>query len=112
MFKKLLLAAVDESYDRSLRDKYVRYANVTTLTILNHLYNSYARITAQDLKENNQRFNSPYDSNETIETLIDQIENAINYVTAGNFPYTPLQIVMNVCNLIFETRLYDNACRE
>ena len=44
--RKLLLAVVDESYVRSLRDKYVGYANITTLTILNHLYDSYARITA------------------------------------------------------------------
>ena len=47
----MLIGAVDETYIRSLRQKYVGYANITTLTILNHLYDSYARITAQDLKK-------------------------------------------------------------
>ena len=69
--KKLLLAAVDETYVRSLRHKYVGYANVKTLTILNHLYDAYAKITAQDLKENDKRLNTPYDPNDTMETLID-----------------------------------------
>ena len=44
--KKLLLAAADETYVRSLRHKYVGFANVTTLTALNHLCDSYAKITA------------------------------------------------------------------
>ena len=35
--KSILIAAVDEAYIRSLRDKYIGYANVTTLDMLTHL---------------------------------------------------------------------------
>ena len=42
--KTILIASIDEAYTRSLRDKYIGYANVTTLQILTQMYNSYARI--------------------------------------------------------------------
>ena len=73
---------------RSLRYKYVGYTNVKTLTILNYLYNTYAKIIAKELKENDKHLNTPYDSNETIEILINLVENAINYAAAGNNPCT------------------------
>ena len=88
LFKKLLLAAADETYVRSLRNKYVGYANVNILTTLNHLYNSCAKITPRDLKENDSSFHAPYNPNETMEILIDQIEKAIDYDAVGNSPYT------------------------
>ena len=40
--KGILIAAVDEAYIRSLRDKYIGYANVTTLDMLTHIYATYA----------------------------------------------------------------------
>ena len=97
---------------RSLRHKYVGYTNVKTLIILNHLYDAYAKITAQDLKENVKRLNTPYDPNKTIETLIDQVKNTINYFATGNSPRTSKQILNTVYNLIFETGVYDNDCRD
>ena len=49
--KTILIASIDEACIRSLRDKYIGYANVTTLQMLTHLYNSYDRISQFDLKE-------------------------------------------------------------
>ena len=43
--KTILIASIDEAYIRSLRDKYIDYANVTTLQMLTHLYNSSTRIS-------------------------------------------------------------------
>ena len=50
--------------------------------MLTHLYNSYARISKFDLKENDKRFKKQWDLNQTFEVLIDQIEDAINYAAA------------------------------
>ena len=69
--KSLLITVVDESYIRSLRHKHRGYDNVKTITILNHLYDSYARITPIDLEENDKRLKESCDPNEAIETLID-----------------------------------------
>ena len=43
--KIILIASIDEAYIRSLRDKYIGSTNVTTLQMLTHLYDSYARIS-------------------------------------------------------------------
>jgi len=87
--KLLLIAAVDEAYIRSLHHKYVGFANVTTLQIITHFYDTYERITANDLKENDKNLHLAYDSNSPFKNLIDQIENAVDYASAEKSPYTP-----------------------
>ena len=47
-----------------------------------------------------------------MEILIDQVENAIDYAAVGNNPYTLKQIINVAYNLIFETGVYDNDCRD
>jgi len=53
--KSLLISAIDDSYIRALKDKYIGYANVTMLQMLTHLYTNYAKITPTDLNENDKR---------------------------------------------------------
>ena len=110
--KSQLIAAVDEKYIRGKRNKYVGYANVITLKLLNHLYESYAKITHNNLRENNQRMNAPYNPNKPFEVLIDQIEDAIDYAAVGNMPYTPTQIVNAAYNLLFDTGVFADECKE
>ena len=59
-----MIAAVDEKFIKSLRHKYVGYANVTTLTILNHFHDCYERIPPTDLEENDKRLKEAYDPNQ------------------------------------------------
>ena len=47
--------------------------------------------------------NEPYDPNQPIEVLIDQIEDEIDYADAGNAAFTPRKIVNTGCNLVFDT---------
>ena len=109
--KSLLIAAVDEACIRSLRHEYVGYANVTTLTILNHLCDSYARVTPTDLEENNKRLKEACDPNQTFETLADQVEDAMEYAAAGKNPCTPKQIVNIAHALVFNTGVYNDNCK-
>ena len=75
--KQLLLGAVDDMFVRSLRNRHIGYANVTTLELLTHLYTVYAKINTADLEANTARMKVPYDVNLPIETFFDQIEDAI-----------------------------------
>ena len=75
--KQLLLGAVDDMFVRSLRNRHIGYANVTTLQILTHLYTTYAQIKPSDLDANHDRMKAPYDCNLPIETFFDQIEDAV-----------------------------------
>ena len=82
----ILIAVVGETYILSLHDKYISYANVTTLQMLTHLYNNHARITQGYLEENDNRMKQSWDPNQPFEVLIDQTKDAINYTAAGNNP--------------------------
>ena len=63
VLKSLLIATVDNKYIRGLYHKYVGYTNIKIITMLNHLYASYARITPTDLEENNKRLKESCDPN-------------------------------------------------
>jgi len=110
--KSLLIAAVDETYIRAKRHKFVGYANITTKELLEHLYTSYAQITSNDLRENEARMNQPYDPNQPIEILFDQIDDAVDFAAAGNVPYTNRQIVIAAYNLVFDTGVFGDECKE
>ena len=61
--KSLLIYAVDETYIRYLRDKYIGYDNITTLQMLTLLYTVYAKITKGDIEENDKHIHADYDVN-------------------------------------------------
>ena len=110
--KSQLIGAVDEMYIRTLRDKYILYAKKTTLQILTHLYDNYARISQLELKENDHRMNEEWDPNQPIEVLYDQIEDAVEFASAGKAPYTTPQVVNNAYNLVSNTGLFEEECKK
>ena len=103
---------MDEAYIRCLRHKYVGYAQVTTLQILTHLHDTYGRITPIALKENDQRLHQAYDPSLPFEILVDQVEDAVEFASAGKSPYTPKQIVTAAYNLIHETGACESCCKD
>jgi len=52
--KQQLLGAVDNMFVSALSDSHAGYANISTLQLLTHLYNTYAKITDYDLEENKE----------------------------------------------------------
>ena len=50
--RQLLLACTDELYIRSLRHKYIGYGKTTNRALLDHLYATYANISASALQDN------------------------------------------------------------
>jgi hypothetical protein len=73
---KLILEAFDDAYLNALSDEVVGYANCTSLDLLTHLLTFYAMIAPNELTQNYERLNTPYDPNQPIETLFQQIQDA------------------------------------
>lgn len=109
--KQILLGAVDDMFVRALQTKYVGYLHVSTRDILDHLYDQYARISSADLQNNDINFKAPYDANQPIERLFDQIENAIDFAAAGNTPYSPAQVVATAYQTLFATGMFHDDCK-
>ena len=79
---QILLASTDELYVQSLCHKYIGYSKTTTHSLLDHLYTTYANISASTLQDNDTRLRDPYNNNQPFETLIDQVENVVDYTSA------------------------------
>jgi hypothetical protein len=108
--KKLLIEAFDDAYLNALSDEVVGYANCTSLDILTHLLTYYAMIAPTELTHNYERLNTPYDPNQPIETLFQQIQDARAFAVAGGQPYGAAMIINVAYTLVFNTGLYPNAC--
>jgi hypothetical protein len=74
--KKLIKESFNDAYLNALSEKIVGYANCTSLQLLTHLLTYYAMIAPTELTQNYERLNTPYDPNQPIETLFQQIQDA------------------------------------
>jgi hypothetical protein len=109
--KKLIIESFDDAYLNALSDEIVGYANCTSLQLLTHLSTYYAMIAPTELTQNYERLNMPYDPNQPIETLFQQIQDARAFAVTGGQPYGNAMIVNVAYTLIFNTGLFSDACR-
>jgi hypothetical protein len=68
-------------------------------------------IAPTELTQNYERLNTPYDPNQPIEMLFQQIQDALAFAVAGDQPYGAAMIVNVAYTLIFNTGLFPDACR-
>jgi hypothetical protein len=109
--KKLIIESFDDAYLNALSDEIMGYANCTSPQLLTHLLTHYAMIAPTELTQICERLNTPYDTNQPIETLFQQIQDARAFVVAGGQPYGAAMIVIVAYTLIFNTGLFPDACR-
>jgi hypothetical protein len=68
-------------------------------------------IAPTELTQNYERLNTPYDTNQPIETLFQQNQDARAFAVAGGQPYGAAMIVNVAYTLVFNTGLFPDACR-
>ena len=110
--KQQLLGVYDKMYLKTLQNRHMGFANVTTKQMLWHLYDNYGVITPTEHAENDMRMKKIFDSTMLIENLYEQIENAVEFAEAGNAPYMNAQIIATAYSLIFQQGVYSTACRK
>ena len=106
--RQLLLASIDKLYVRSLRHKYIGYGDTTTQVLLDHLYSTCANISASSFQDNDNRLRAPCNRNQPFKTLINQVENAVDYASTGDTPYAPAQVFRIPFQLVFQTGLFND----
>jgi hypothetical protein len=104
--KKLIIESFDDAYLNAFSDKIVGYANCTSLQLLTHLLTYYTMIAPTELTQNYERLITPYDPNQPIETLFQQIQDARAFAVAGGQPYGASMIVNVAYTLIFNTGFF------
>jgi hypothetical protein len=109
--KKLIIESFDDAYLNAFSDEIVGSANCTSLQLLTHLLTYYAMIAPIELTQNYEHLNAPYDPNQPIETLFQQIQDARAFAVAGGQPYGAAMIVNIAYTLVFNTGVFPYACR-
>jgi hypothetical protein len=109
--KKFIIESFDDAYLNALSDEIVGYANGTPLQLLTHLLTYYAMIAPTELTQNYERLNTPYDPNQPIETLFQQIQEARAFAVAAGQPCDAAIIVNVAYTIVFNTGLFPDACR-
>jgi hypothetical protein len=68
-------------------------------------------IAPTELTQNYERLNTPYDPNQPIETIFQQIQDARAFAVAGGQPYGAAMIVNVAYTFVFITGLFPDDCR-
>jgi hypothetical protein len=108
--KKLIIEAFDDTYLNALSDEIVGYTNCTSLDLLTHLLMYYAMIAPTELTQNYERLNIPYDPNQLIQTIFQQIQDTQAFAVAVGQPYSNAMIIDVAYTLIFNMGLFPNVC--
>jgi regulator of replication initiation timing len=107
--KHQLLQSVDEMYYRAVKQPHVAYANRSCRTLLQHLFDNYGQVHPIDLDDNTNKMRQAWDPTHPFETVIDQIDNAVDFAESGQQPFTAPQILSVAYTLVFNTGLYTDA---
>jgi hypothetical protein len=107
----LILEAFDDAYLNALSNEVAGYTNFTSLDLLTHLLTFYAMIYPTELTQSYERLNTPYDPNQSIKLLFQQIQDTRAFAVAGGQPYGEVMIVNVAYTLVFNRVLYPEDCR-
>jgi hypothetical protein len=110
-FKKMSIDAFEDPYLNALPDEIVGYANCTSLQLISNLLMDCAMITPTELAQNYERLDTPYDPNQPIENLFQQIQDARAFAVAGGKPDGDAMIVNVDFTLVLNTGFFPDACR-
>jgi hypothetical protein len=72
--RQQIIESVEENYIKALRNKYTRYASLSPSDLLKHLFDNYGKVTSEDIVQNENRLNEPWDGAEAFENIIDRID--------------------------------------
>jgi len=94
-----------------LKDPRLGYADVTPLQILTHLFTTYGTVTPHELSANFENMNKPWDPNQPIEDLYQQLEEAQEFA-AEHEPIIDATKIRTGVEIIEKTGLFELDVRD
>lgn len=103
--KQMILKAVPLTYIDELQDQLFGFAQITPVTILQHLDTNYGTVTLEDLAHNLETMHAKWSADKPIEVLWAQITQARSYAAAHD-DITDKAAIMSAINNIETTGLF------
>ena len=110
ILQAMIINSVDDQYINKLCNPVTKYALVTPLQLLTHLWNTYGKIDQGDLSANEERMKAPWSPPTPIETLFKQMSTGQKFAAKGKETISDNQIVRYTYDAIVATGLFTNAC--
>ena len=104
------MAAIEDKCIRTLAHKCTEHAAVTALEILTHLKTTCGKIDEGMLEDNLENMKKDWDPNDTFETLVQQIENAVDLAEEGGDPISNTAQLNCGCKRVHNTGLFNVEC--
>jgi hypothetical protein len=108
--KNQILNSVDDKYVSKLKHPRTKYATVTPLELLTHLWTTYGTIDQSDQTANELRMKAPWNPPAAIETLFEQLQDGQSFAERGNETISDEQLVRWGYENILATGLFDRDC--
>jgi hypothetical protein len=109
--KKQIISVFEPMYLDILNDNMVGYAKISARDMLDHLFETYGKITAVDLEINFEHMRRAWDPQQPVETLFKKIQDCADYSEAGGVLIGHLQQINVGYANIFATGHFMSACR-
>jgi hypothetical protein len=110
--RKQIVDTVEEKYILSLRNKYTRYNNLHPKEILTYLFDTYGKITPEDLVANDKRLIEEWDGVEPFESVIERVNECIEFAQEADREYTENQVLDRVLVVVAKCGLYADDIKD
>jgi hypothetical protein len=109
--KNHIISVFEPMYLDILNDNMVGYANISSIYMLDHLFETYGNITVVDLEINFKNMRQAWDPQQPVESLSKQIKDCADYSEAGGVLIGHPQHIKVGYAKIFATGHFMSACR-
>jgi hypothetical protein len=110
--KKQIISVFEPMYLDILNDNMVGYANISSRDMLDHLFETYCKITAVDLEISFEHMRRAWDPQQPVESLFKQIQDCADYSEAGGVLIClPKQINVGYAKIFSAGHLMSACCR-
>ena len=110
--KKQLLAAIATIYLLPLQHETLGFTTVLCAAMLTHLSATYGVITPDQLKDNCDKLEAPWNPNDPIEGLWKCIHECQHLATVGGDPITALATVHSILDVLEKTEIFADAIHD
>jgi hypothetical protein len=109
--KKLIIAAVPPTFINQVRDEMLGFSNISVLTILNHLHQTYGKLTTDDLDLNTENLHREWSPDHPLEDLFEQVRQCQAFA-AETDPISDPTAVRAIIHNLEKSGLFTDAIRD
>jgi len=111
-FRNMIVNNIEEKYISALCHPIIRYNTCIPLTLMEHIWTTYGKITTSDLTANEERMYVDWNPPTPIETLYEQLIDGQQFALKGGETIHDSQLVRKGYEILEKTGLFNEDCKE